>query len=112
MNEQLEADSESPEKQKLPSLNGGSKRRCLASSSQPRRGSRLPNRQVSWLRIIARWTPSQGHGLGGSRPRLLGYSDGFAPDLHRLPFSALLRATCRRSLLMRAGCRHHLLRKV
>lgn len=29
------------------------------------------------------------NGLSGSRPRLLGYSDGFAPDLHRLSFSAL-----------------------
>src|SRR5437762_13450100 len=37
-----------------------------------------------------RWTPSQGHGLSGSRPRLPGYSDGFAPDSHRLPFSALI----------------------
>src|SRR5213080_5507516 len=37
-----------------------------------------------------RWAPSQGLRLGGSRPRLLGYSDGFAPDSHRLPFSALL----------------------
>src|SRR2546423_12220669 len=37
-----------------------------------------------------RWAPSQGLRLGGSRPRLLGYSDGFAPDSHRLPFSALI----------------------
>src|SRR5438094_10590290 len=37
-----------------------------------------------------RWAPSQGLRLGGSRPRLPGYSDGFAPDSHRLPFSALI----------------------
>src|SRR3981081_3457061 len=38
--------------------------------------------------------------LGGSRPRLLGYSDGFAPDSHRLPFSALLEPPIGRSLLV------------
>src|SRR5256885_5137622 len=37
-----------------------------------------------------RWAPSQGDGLSGSCPRLPGYSDGFAPDSHRLSFSALL----------------------
>src|SRR5256714_13711987 len=37
-----------------------------------------------------RWAPSQGFGLSGSRPRLPGYSDGFAPDSHRLSFSALV----------------------
>src|SRR5256885_10001071 len=37
-----------------------------------------------------RRAPSQGDGLSGSCPRLLGYSDGFAPDSHRLSFSALL----------------------
>jgi len=37
-----------------------------------------------------RWAPSQGLGLGGSRPWLLGYSDGFAPDSHRLPFFSSL----------------------
>ena len=36
-----------------------------------------------------RWAPSQGDGLSGSCPRLPGYSDGFAPDSHRLSFSAL-----------------------
>src|ERR1700730_12106829 len=29
------------------------RRRCLAPPSQPRRGSLVPDRQVSWLRIIA-----------------------------------------------------------
>src|SRR3977135_3281264 len=47
-----------------------------------------------------RWAPSQGLSLGGSRPRLLGYSDGFAPDSHRLPFSALLEPPIGRSLLL------------
>src|SRR6266436_10367952 len=42
-----------------------------------------------------RWAPSQGPGLGGSCPRLLGYSDGFAPDSHRLPFFSSPRATYR-----------------
>jgi hypothetical protein len=37
-----------------------------------------------------RWAPSQGLRLGGYRPRLLGYSDGFAPDSHRLPFFSSL----------------------
>src|SRR3981081_1344341 len=47
-----------------------------------------------------RWAPSQGIGLSGSCPRLLGYSDGFAPDSHRLPFSALLEPPIGRSLLV------------
>src|SRR5438128_15758 len=49
-----------------------------------------------------RWAPSQGMRLGGSRPRLLGYSDGFAPDSHRLPFFSSPRATYRSFLTCRA----------
>src|SRR6266702_2170186 len=49
-----------------------------------------------------RWAPSQGLRLGGSRPRLLGYSDGFAPDSHRLPFFSSPRATYRSFLTCRA----------
>jgi hypothetical protein len=49
----------------------------------------VPDRQVSWLRIVAGGLLPKACSLSGSRPRLLGYSDGFAPDSHRLPFSAL-----------------------
>jgi hypothetical protein len=49
----------------------------------------IPDRQVSWLRIVAAGLLPKAFGLSGSRPRLPGYSDGFAPDSHRLPFSAL-----------------------
>src|SRR6202040_231535 len=48
----------------------------------------VPDRQVSWLRIIAAGLLPKAVGLSGSRPRLPGYSDGFAPDSHRLSFSA------------------------
>ena len=48
----------------------------------------VPDRQVSWLRIIAVGLLPKAFGLSGSRPRLPGYSDGFAPDSHRLSFSA------------------------
>ena len=48
----------------------------------------VPDRQVSWLRIVAAGLLPKACGLSGSRPRLLGYSDGFAPDSHRLSFSA------------------------
>ena len=49
----------------------------------------VPDRQVSWLRIVVAGLLPKAVGLSGSCPRLLGYSDGFAPDSHRLPFSAL-----------------------
>jgi hypothetical protein len=49
----------------------------------------VPDRQVSWLRIITAGLLPKACGLSGSRPRLPGYSDGFAPDSHRLSFSAL-----------------------
>ena len=48
----------------------------------------VPDRQVSWLRISAGGLLPKAVGLSGSRPRLPGYSDGFAPDSHRLSFSA------------------------
>src|SRR4030081_1186022 len=50
----------------------------------------VPDRQVSWLRIIAAGLLPKAFVHGGSRPRLPGYSDGFAPDSHRLSFSALV----------------------
>ena len=49
----------------------------------------VPDRQVSWLRIITGGLLPKAFRLSGSRPRLPGYSDGFAPDSHRLSFSAL-----------------------
>ncbi len=51
----------------------------------------VPDRQVSWLRIVADGLLPKAFGLSGSRPRLPGYSDGFAPDSHRLSFSALVK---------------------
>ena len=48
----------------------------------------VPDRQVSWLRIVVNGLLPKALGLSGYRPRLPGYSDGFAPDSHRLPFSA------------------------
>ena len=88
------------------------RRRCLAPPSQPRRGSLVPDRQVSWLRIVAagllpKATASVdlAHGspvtVTGSRRIRTGFPFqlSISPSFHA--GMEPLRATYRRSLLVR-----------